>query len=86
MIWALLAGLVIGLIGFIPASYLRRYWMDSAPLRTGRDYRVAAPTDIEKDWSLLQDLQRRYGYLGRFSPESYFLGSMEGQLATAETR
>jgi len=83
VIWALLAGLVIGLIGFIPASYLRRYWIDSAPLRTGRDYRIAAPADIEKDWSLLQDLQRRYGYLGRFSPESYFLGSMEGQLATA---
>jgi hypothetical protein len=83
ILWPLLAGLVIGPICFIPASHMRRYWADSAPLRASRDYRTMALPEIQKDWSLLQDLQRKFGYLGRFSPESYFGSSMEARLAAA---
>ena len=81
--WSLIAGLIIGLICFVPASHLYRFWNRSAPLRANHDYRRIALTDIDKEWTLYRDLKRGYDYLGRWSPAAYLTGPMRSRLSEA---
>lgn len=66
--WSLIAGLIIGLLCFLPASHFYRYWRDSAPLRAARDYTRSSLADIEKDWRLYSGLRQSYAWLGDYSP------------------
>lgn len=83
VMWSLIAGLVIGLLCFIPASHLYRFWSDSAPLRAGRDYSKSNVAAVESDWKLYQRLQREHNYFGRFSPAAYFAEPLEKRLIAA---
>jgi hypothetical protein len=81
--WSLIAGLIIGLLCFIPASHGYRFWKDSAPLREERDYARASVADIESDWRLYQHLSQRYAYLGRFSEMPRIAESMRARLSAS---
>jgi serine/threonine protein kinase len=81
--WSLIAGLVIGLLCFIPASHAYRYWRDSAPLRASHDYAAASVSDIDKDWRLYSSLQHSYAWLGDYSPAGRLSEPMLRRLVAA---
>jgi serine/threonine protein kinase len=86
VIWSLLAGLLVGLLCFVPASHAYRYWNESEPLRDDRSYADAAIEDIESDWTLLARLSGAYAWLGDFSPASQLRSSMRARLVDAADR
>jgi serine/threonine protein kinase len=65
---ALLAGLLAGLLLFIPLGYLYRVRSAIAPLRASRDYAHEHAQHLISDWSLFQDAKRRNAFLGSLSP------------------
>jgi serine/threonine protein kinase len=65
---ALLAGLLAGLLLFIPLGYLYRVRSAIAPLRASRDYAHEPAQLLMSDWSLFQDAKRRNAFLGSLSP------------------
>ena len=65
---ALLAGLLAGLLLFIPLGYLYRVRSAIAPLRASRDYAHEPAQLLISDWSLFQDAKRRNAFLGSLSP------------------
>ncbi len=83
VMWSLIAGLIIGLLCFVPASHFYRFWKDSAPLRAGRDYTRAAVPSVESDWKLFRRLEGGYQSLGRWSPVSYLTQPFKSRLTTA---
>ena len=76
MMWCLLAGLVIGLICFVPAAHFYRFWTSTSDLRAQHDY-------VDSDWSLYQSWKHRYASLGRMSPASFLDASMRTRTAAA---
>jgi serine/threonine protein kinase len=83
IMWSLIAGLIIGLLCFIPASHFYRYWTDSAPLRAGRSYTRASSGEIETDWRLYRRLQQSYAWLGGYSPAIHLTESVTPRLIGA---
>lgn len=83
VMWSLIAGLIIGLLCFVPASHLYRFWRDSAPLRAGRDYTRSGLPSVESDWRLFRGLERGYQNLGRWSPVSYLTQPLQSRLTSA---
>ena len=81
VMWSLIAGLVIGLLCFMPASHLYRYWRDSAPLRAKHDYVKSDPALIESDWRLYQRLKQDHPYFGSFSLMSNITEGLRARLA-----
>ncbi|MGA8030060.1 MAG: serine/threonine-protein kinase [Bryobacteraceae bacterium] len=65
---ALLAGVLAGLLVFIPAGYYYRFWTMSSSLRTSRDYAHEPVQSLSSDWSLYQDLKQRNRFLSELSP------------------
>jgi hypothetical protein len=65
---ALLAGLLAGLLLFIPLGYYYRVHSAIAPLRASRDYAHETAQLVISDWSLFQDAKRRNAFLGSLSP------------------
>jgi hypothetical protein len=65
---ALLAGLLAGLLLFIPLGYFYRVRFTIAPLRASRDYAHESAQLVMSDWSLFQDAKRRNAFLGSLSP------------------
>ncbi|MEO8656989.1 MAG: serine/threonine-protein kinase [Bryobacteraceae bacterium] len=85
VLWALLAGLVIGALILMPALYLYRFHEASRPLRDTADYTSRSGPEIEASWNLYAHLVRQYNYLGRFSPASSLTPVMRARLlATAD--
>jgi serine/threonine protein kinase len=68
LVVALLAGLLAGLLLFIPLGYFYRVRSTIAPLRISRDYAHESAQLLISDWSLFQDAKRRNAFLGSFSP------------------
>jgi hypothetical protein len=68
MVWALVAGLVAGLLILMPAGFMMRFWMNSAPLRQAQDYSQAPVERIASDWQLYKDLDQQNAFLHGFSP------------------
>jgi hypothetical protein len=68
MVWALVAGLVAGLLILMPAGFMVRFWMNSAPLRAAQDYTQASAEKIASDWQLYKDLDQQNAFLHGFSP------------------
>ncbi len=83
VMWSLIAGLIIGLLCFIPASHFYRYWTDSAPLRAGHAYDRASTGEIETDLRLLRRLQQGYAWLGSYSPVGKLTESVAPKLIVA---
>ncbi len=65
---ALLAGVLVGLLVFIPVGYYYRFWSISSPLRVQTDYVHESAQSLSADWALYQDLKQRNSFLGEFSP------------------
>jgi serine/threonine protein kinase len=83
VMWSLIAGLVIGLLCFLPASHFYRYWKDSAPLRAERNYKPASAANIESEWRLYRRLEQTHSYLGGFSPVPRLADSLRTRLIAA---
>lgn len=64
---ALLVGILVGLLIFIPLSYYRRFRSASAPLLGPRDY-AHARQSLASDWALYQSLKQRFSFLGEYTP------------------
>ncbi len=62
--WGLLAGLVV----CVPLGYYYRFWRESSVLRSNLDYSRASVGEINRDWDLLQHVQRQNAFLGGISP------------------
>ena len=61
--WGLLAGLVV----CVPLGYYYRFWRESSVLRSP-DFTRASVAEINRDWDILQRIERQNAFLGRFSP------------------
>lgn len=67
---ALLAGLLAGLLIFMPFGYFYKIYSALAPLRSARDYAHEPQQVITSDWDLYQNLKQRTAFLGLLSPVS----------------
>jgi hypothetical protein len=81
--WSLVAGLVVGMLCFVPASHAYRYWHDSASLRAKHSYEWAKLPVIESEWSTYRGLSRDYAWLGSFSPVLHLSESLKSRLIGA---
>jgi serine/threonine protein kinase len=73
---ALLTGVLVGLLIFIPISYYRRFAAASAPLMRPRDYAHTGQQNLASDWNLYQALKQQFNFLGEYTP----VRSVEGPL------
>ena len=64
--WGLLAGLVV----CVPLGYYYRFRHESSALRGKLDYTRASIAEINRDWDLLEHVQRHNAFLGGLSPAS----------------
>lgn len=83
VMWAVVAGLIVGMLCFIPASYLYRYRNQSQPLRAPRDYTRSTTAKIAADWRLYKSLGQQNSFLGRFSPARRLAQPLRADLMTA---
>lgn len=65
---ALLAGILVGVLILIPASYYYRFWASAAKLRMNSDYAHQSASVIETDWTTYRDLRTRGGLLTHLAP------------------
>jgi serine/threonine protein kinase len=77
--WGLLAGLVV----CVPLGYYYRFWRESNPLRGNLDYMRASAGEINRDWDLLQRVQRQNAFLGGLSPASRLVANVRAALLQA---
>ena len=75
---ALMAGVLAGLVVFVPLVYYLRVYNEIAPLRISRDYAHDAANILDADWTLYQGLKKRTEFMGVLSP----LNMAEGHLRT----
>jgi eukaryotic-like serine/threonine-protein kinase len=80
---ALVAGLLVGLLVFMPVGYYYRFRTASGPLRNARDYGHDDLETLSSDWTLYQILKQRNGFLGEFSPVRTLEGSLRANLLAA---
>jgi eukaryotic-like serine/threonine-protein kinase len=86
MMWSVIAGILAGLLLFVPATYFYSYWKDSAPLRGRRDYFHASSSEIASDWNIYQNIAREYAFLGSLSPVSRLTRPLRERLSAAADR
>jgi eukaryotic-like serine/threonine-protein kinase len=77
--WGLLAGLVV----CVPIGYYYRFWRESSALRGNLDYTHASVAGINRDWDLLQRVQRRNAFLGGTSPTIRLASNVHAALQQA---
>ena len=77
--WGLLAGLVV----CVPVGYYYRFGRDSSALRGTLDYTRASVGQINRDWDLLQRVQRQNAFLGGMSPASKLAANVHAALLQA---
>ena len=77
--WGLLAGLVV----CVPLGYYYRFWRESNPLRGNLDYTRAGAGEINRDWDLLQRIQRQNAFLGGLSPANRLESNVRAALLQA---
>jgi serine/threonine protein kinase len=80
---ALIAGVLAGLVVFVPLVYYLRVYNEVTPLRAVRDYAHDAPAIIDSDWELYQDLKKRTQFMGILSPLNLAESRMRSNLMTA---
>ena len=80
---ALLWGLLAGLIVCVPLGYYYRFWRESRVLHGHPDFTRASIADINKDWDLLQRVQRQNAFLGGMSPAGHLTANMRAALLEA---
>ena len=77
--WGLLAGLVV----CVPLGYYYRFWRESSALRGNLDYTRASVGEINRDWDLLQRVQRQNAFLGGMSPANRLAANVRAALLQA---
>ena len=77
--WGLLAGLVV----CVPLGYYYRFWRESSLLRGSPDFTHASVSEINRDWDLLQRIERQNAFLGRFSPAILLASTARASLLLA---
>ena len=77
--WGLLAGLVV----CVPLGYYYRFWRESGVLRGRLDFTRASVSEINRDWDLLQRVQRQNAFLGQMSPASQLGANVRAALLEA---
>ena len=77
--WGLLAGLVV----CVPVGYYYRFGRDSSALRGTLDYTRASIGQINRDWDLLQRVQRHNAFLGGMSPATRLAANVHAALLQA---
>ncbi len=80
---ALLAGVLVGLLIFIPIGAYYRAWRETSHLRDHRDYAHASVQAIDSDWNAYRDLRKKNGLLGPFSPVAGLDSAMHANLVGA---
>ncbi|HZQ53375.1 MAG TPA: serine/threonine-protein kinase [Bryobacteraceae bacterium] len=80
---ALAAGVLVGLLVFMPLGYYYRFWMSSAPLRASKDYAHADLSSLSADWDLYRALKERNRFLGDLSPVASVERSLQSKLVAA---
>ena len=82
VIIALIAGLLAGLVVFVPVVYYLRVYNEVAPLRAVRDYAHESAM-IDSDWELYQGLKTRTQFLGVVSPVNFVESRLRNNLLAA---
>src|ERR1700722_1586415 len=77
--WGLLAGLVV----CVPLGYYYRFWRASHTLRGNLDYAHASVGGLNRDWDLLQRIQRQNAFLGGMSPAGRLTANVRASLLLA---
>jgi hypothetical protein len=77
--WGLLAGLVV----CVPLGYYYRFRRESGALHGSLDYTRASIGQINRDWDLLQRVQRQNAFLGGMSPASPLASNVHAALRQA---
>jgi len=77
--WGLLAGLVV----CVPLGYYYRFGRESSALRGKLDYTRAGLGEINRDWDLLQRVQRQNAFLGGMSPAIRLASNVRAALQQA---
>lgn len=83
ILWAGMAGLVVGLLLFLPVGYVYRLRLQTAPLRAPHDYSRAGVAEIEADWRVFNQVRNKGDSMGRFSPVAEARESLRRKLMTA---
>jgi serine/threonine protein kinase len=73
---ALLAGMLAGILLFIPISYYYRFARLTQHLKANRDYAHEELQTIANDWALYQELQQRNHFLDQLSPVNSLTGPL----------
>jgi serine/threonine protein kinase len=83
---ALLAGMLAGILLFIPIGYSYRFSRLAQHLKTNRDYAHEELQTIQSDWALYKELQQRNHFLGQLSPAGSLTGPLrQNLLASADS-
>ncbi len=77
--WGLLAGLVV----CVPLGYYYRFWRESSALRGNLDLTHASVAEINRDWDLLQHVERQNAFLGGASPANRLAPKVRAALLEA---
>jgi hypothetical protein len=80
---ALLGGILAGLLLFMPFSYWYRLRTALAPLHGPKDYAHEQLSTLSSDWSLFQDLKRRYPLGFKFPPANALSSNIRTNLVSA---
>ena len=67
----------------VPLGYYYRFWRESSALRGNLDYTRASVGEINRDWDLLQRVQRQNAFLGGMSPVSHLAANVRAALLQA---
>jgi eukaryotic-like serine/threonine-protein kinase len=65
---ALLAGILVGLLIFIPIAYCYRLSSAAATLRAPKDYAHYNIQSVTSDWAMYQELKKKNHFFGTWSP------------------
>jgi len=82
LLWGLLAGLVV----CVPLGYYYRFRHETGVLRGNLDFTRLSVADIDRDWDLLQRIQRQNAFLGTISPAARLAANMRSALLEAGDR
>lgn len=80
---ALLAGVLVGLLIFIPVGSYYRLSLAAEKLRAAKDYAHHNLQSVTSDWSTYQDLKKRNYVLAAWSPAASLDGPMHDHLVAA---
>ncbi len=80
---ALLAGILVGLLVFMPLGYYYRLWSAAGPLRERKDYAHDSREALSSDWNLYRELKTRDRFLGQWSPIASLPETLRSNLLSA---